>query len=496
MRTFLAGIFIMLLVLSVLAYSLLPREADDGRTPLVWTTDPNPQRQPQVEWFNKLYPDCKLRIDPDNTDSMKVIVQSCAGMGPDIVGRVYEGVIQSYHENGILMDLTDYADTMGFGLDTLPENIRPLVSLKVLMDDGTIQDRQFTYPCNVSHQFIMYNKNVFDDAGIPYPPQDLTWEQYLDIAAKLTVMEEGRDVPRVFGAAGAIIDTIIFAHGAEYLNTMGTRCTMDSPEFVNAMVFYHDLFYKSGAEPTPLQKAGVSSQGGWAGGYNNWFGEGKIGMLWGERWKLISFRRFITEQRKARDKWLTDNPGADPADAPKILRLGACQIPRFKDSERYTVVGARGAGINVAEPNREKALNFLQYLASEQYSRLINEGSDSKPPNRKYHSLELFVNPEWPGEEEVHAISLRAIQYGRARRRSMLVNTATINAEFWQIKSKIEASPDLTREMIAEELKRAAARLNLIIARNIKRNPKVRAMYDALLASGAEPIVDNLEEVR
>lgn len=496
MRTFLAGIFLLLLLLSLLAWWLIPKEASDGRTPLVWTTDPNPQRQPQVEWFNKLYPDCRLRIDPDNSDSMKVVVQSCAGMGPDIIGRIYQGSLQIYHEAGILMDLTDHADAMGFGLETLSESVRELVTLPVLMDDGSIQRRMFAYPCNASEQFILYNKNVFDKAGVPYPPEDLTWELYLDLARKLTVMDKNRGIPEIFGTAGVNMDSLIFSHGAEFINEHGTRCTMDSPEFVDAMVFYHRLFYEAGAEPTPLQKAGVSSQGGWGGGYNNWFGEGKVGMYWGARWMLISFRRFIAEQTKARDAWLAANPGADSADAPQVLRLGACQAPRFRDGVRRTRTGARCAGINAASPNRQKALNFMQYLAGEKYSQLINEGADSNPGNVKYHSLEQFVNPEWPGEDDVHAVALRATPFGQVRRQSMLVNGAIIDSEFGQVRSKIEASPALTREMIAGELRRATARVNLIIARNIKRNPKVRTMYDALLANGAAPIVHNLAEVQ
>ncbi len=308
-------------------------------------------------------------------------------------------------------------------------------------------------------------------------------------------MDDKRGVPKVFGAAGTLTDVVIYSHGAEFLNEHGTRCIMDSEEFVDALVFYHKLFYEYGAEPTPLQKAGVSSQGGWGSGYNNWFGEGKIGMIWGERWKLISFRRFITEQKKARQKWLEDNPGADPSGGPQILRMGGCQVPRFRDGVRYTSVGSRGAAVNAAGPNRDKAIQFLQYLASEKYSRLINEGSDSKPGNVKYHSLDQFVNPDWPGEEEVHAASLRAVQYGRARRRSMLINSAVLNAEFNQLRSKLEATPDMTREMIADELQRSAHRANLVIARNIKRNPRIREMYDALLANGAEPISLNLEEV-
>lgn len=496
MRGFLVGVVALLALMTLAACWLIPRETDDSRTPLVWTTDPNPQREPQVEWFNRLYPDFKLRIDPDNSDSMKVVVQSSAGMGPDIIGHIGPWNIQTYQGAGILMDLTDYADAMGFGLETLAPSVRELVTLPVLMDDGSIRKRMFAYPCNTSQMFIFYNKNIFDTAGEPYPPEDLTWEQYLDIARKLTVMDEALGVPDVFGAAGVHIDTLIYSHGADYLNEHGTRCTLDSPAFIDAMVFYHRLFYELGAEPTPLQKAGVSSQGGWAGGYNNWFGEGKIGMYWGARWVLISFRRFIAEQTRAREAWLAGNPGADPAAAPAILRMGACQVPRFADGVRRSCTGARCAGINDAGPNREQALKFMQYLAGETYSQLINQGSDSNPGNVKYHSLELFINPEWPGEEEVHATALRAVQFGQGRRSSMLVDYAVIGSEFGQVRSNIESSPGLTRAMIADELRRAADRVNLVMARNIKRNPKVRAMYDALLALGAEPIIYDLEEVR
>jgi ABC-type glycerol-3-phosphate transport system substrate-binding protein len=496
MKTFLLGILMLLVVMGVVSQLLVPEPPGDGKVQLAWTTDPNPQRDPQVEWFNKLYPDCNLRIDPDNSDSMKVIVQSCAGMGPDIIGQVGWWSIQNYHEAGILMDLTEHADRMGFGLDTLAESVRPLTTLKVLNDQGRIEDRMFAYPCNVFHTYIIYNKNIFDQRGVPYPPEDLTWTQYMELARQLTVRDEARGLPIVFGAAGVKVDAIIFQRGAEYLNEEGTRCTMDSPAFIDAMVFYHRLFYELDIEPTPLQKAGVSSQGGWGGGYNNWFGEGKIGMYWGSRWMLISFRRFISEQNKVREAWIEAHPDGDPADAPAVLRMGACQIPRFKDGVRYTATGARCAAINVASPHREKALNFLQYLAGEKYSGLINEGADSKPGNIAYNAVDQFLNPEWPGEDEVHRASLRAIPFGRARRRSMLVNIASVNAEFSQVKSRLEATPDMTRAMIATELERAADRVNLVIARNIKRNPGVRAIYDALLANGAEPVVYDLGEVR
>ena len=59
-----------------------------GKTRLVWVSDPNPMRVSQIDMFNELNPDLALKLDPDNSGTMKVIVQSSAGMGPDLIGQV------------------------------------------------------------------------------------------------------------------------------------------------------------------------------------------------------------------------------------------------------------------------------------------------------------------------------------------------------------------------------------------------------------------------
>ena len=55
------------------------------------------------------------------------------------------------------------------------------------------------------------------------------------------------------------------------------------------------------------------------------------------------------------------------------------------------------------------------------------------------------------------------------------------------------ATPGMTRDEIAEELKNAALEINTAIARNISRNSKLLKLYSNMLKEGAEPVSVKLE---
>lgn len=469
MKTFLLFVIGVLAVLSIVAMALIPDPAPGDRTPLVWVTDPNPQRDPQVDSFNSLNPDCALRVDPDNSGVMKTIVQCSAGMGPDLIGHCHDSSIATYRDAGILLDVTDQAKTMGFGPDTLPEAARDLIMLR---DPETLELRQYTYPANIYNTIIIYNKDLFDARGMSYPSHDLTWDEYIEMAKGLAeyVGDEKR-VPAVFGGAGAALQYVLWSYEADYLTPQGTRCLLGTDAALDAAVFYHDLFFKHEVEPTPTQRAGVSSQGGWGGGsYWSWFGEGKIAMFFGSRWMLIQLRRHFKEQME---------DGRTPP------RMGACPVPRLRDGKRYSHCGARGIGINAMSPNRDKALKFLQFLAGETYCLLINEGADAMPGNRNFISIEQFRHPDWPDEEEVHQATIDSLPFARTVVRSLFIENASVDRAARQVQDTLIANPDLTREDIAAVLRRASTKVDEEIARNINHNAHLRRAYDKMVAQGA-----------
>ena len=278
------------------------------------------------------------------------------------------------------------------------------------------------------------------------------------------------------------------------MNKDGTRSLLDSKATLDAAVFMHNLYYKYKIMPTPLQKAGMASQGGWGGGNFNYLAEGRLAMIPTARWSMIQFRRLIRNQKVARAKFLKEYPDRKD-EAPEVLDLGACLLPRFKGQKRYVPFGARCTGVNVDAKNPEGALAFMQFLASSEYANLINQGADSKPGPAKYCTPELMKNPLYPGEKEVNEMSLASIPYGRTIPRSPFISITKINRIFGKAAGKIITIKDLSREDMAVMLKRAAMQIDKVIARNIKRNPYLQKFYNKLLEQGAEPIKLNLDEV-
>ncbi|MBN1511736.1 MAG: extracellular solute-binding protein [Phycisphaerae bacterium] len=488
MKQVLISVILLLGTATAVTIALIPAASTDNRVPLVWATDPNPQRDPQVAWFNKLYPDCHLRIDPDNAGVMKVVVQSSSGMGPDLIGHVTDNSIDTYVTAGILWDLTDYAEKMGFGVETLPEGVRPLVQY---WNPQTFERRQYTYPANMTDKIIFYNKDIFDQQGVPYPPKDLTWTRYIELGRRLTryASDQAR-VPEIFGSAGADFHVILWGLGGAQFNEAGTRCLLGEPPAVEAARFLHDLYFKHKVEPSPVQQASVAGQGGWgSSAFFSWFADGRLAMFFAERWMLIQIRRYFSELKTARAEWEAAHPG-EPYTGPQPPRMGAVFIPRFENGTRYSPLRARGIGINALSPHREDALKFLQYLAGPKYSELINLGADAMPGNEEYISPEQFYHPDWPGEKEIHDVSIESLRFGRVLRRSPFITPSRVARLIRQVTDQIESTPDMTPDALERLMRQCAARINREMAQNIGRETQLAAFYDHLLKGGAEPLAE------
>ncbi|MBN2641743.1 MAG: extracellular solute-binding protein [Victivallales bacterium] len=488
MRGTIGIILLLLLIMSTAAVLLSPKVSKDGKIPLVWVSASVPDREEQVRVFNELHPEYRLSIDPGNTGITKIIVQCSANMGGDIIDFVSESNIQTFTEAGILMDLTPHADKMGFGLDTLADSVKPLVLAKELDENGNIVERQITYPLNVFHTYIIYNKNIFDQYGIPYPPEDLTWDEYIELAKKLTIMDEDSRVPRIFGAMGADYNTILWGMGGRVMNDDGTRCELDSDVAVKAMVFYHDLHFKNKVEPLPLVRSGITSaQGGNASDYNL-LGNGQLAMAWGARWYLMMLRPYVRQQRELKERWMKENPGKKYT-GPEPIRFGACMVPRFKGAPRFTRTGGRTAGINSKSQHRLEALEFLRYAAGKEYNMSMCEIADCKPPNKAYYKPELLYSKEFPEEKEVHDMCLKTIPYGRVTPRSPFVNNSVIDRIMNKTLQAVKIGENLTEEDIRVLCKSTADQINAEIKRNIERNPQLKKFYDKVVEQGGEPML-------
>jgi len=116
-----------------------------------------------------------------------------------------------------------------------------------LVDQCRYQGRLYSLPRYTSVYVLFYNKDLFDAAGLDYPDDKWTWDDYLAAARKLTV-QSADPARRRFGCVidfwGARIYPWVWASGGEILDKTSTRCLLDMPESQQALQFLVDLRHK------------------------------------------------------------------------------------------------------------------------------------------------------------------------------------------------------------------------------------------------------------
>ena len=75
-------------------------------------------------------------------------------------------------------DVTALAKEHGFSMD---DKVWPAVRGNISYDG-----KQYSYPANCGVDILIYNKAIFDEMGVPYPQQDMTWEETFALAQRVT----------------------------------------------------------------------------------------------------------------------------------------------------------------------------------------------------------------------------------------------------------------------------------------------------------------------
>ena len=134
-----------------------------------------------------------LEIYNNNVAANILKTQIAAGNAPDLIGPVGVEGLNLFRDQ--LLDLQPLIDKTGYKVDGVDPK---LVDFFKLGEGGATIGVPFaTYP-----SFLYYNKDLFDEAGLPYPPtkvgdkyQGKDWDMAAvrDLAMKLTVDKAGND---------------------------------------------------------------------------------------------------------------------------------------------------------------------------------------------------------------------------------------------------------------------------------------------------------------
>lgn len=463
---FLIIIFAVLGALSGLAYIWTPKQDFGGKIPIVWVSDNNPVRAAQIEAFNRENPDLHLYLDYNNSGAQKVVLQCSSGVGPDLFdyGDFDQ---QSYVEAGILWDVTEAADKMGFSVrkQGWPGGL----------DAGLCFGRQYGYYCNIGANILIYNKNVFDYFGVPYPKEQMTWEEFLTLTEKVTSPAATPTNKRIYALTDANWKYVFESHRGEYFTEEG-MLNLRTPELRNGLQWHKDMLFKFKVMPTSLDMKQMSGQGGWGTGSLNQFASGRFAMMFNGDWTLIAFTRAYLHQLELQKKGEIPTDASEPFNKP--LRLGATLVPHVAGMQPWYKVGSRMSGINVQSPRREQALRVLKYFAGPTYSELINEGMDWLPGNPEYADLGLKEGPPELSRMEMHDMTKKAVSYGYVPRSSPFLLMTDLNRVLASQVSRMESNSGIPVE---ELISSAEEELKVLMRRNIDRSPELKKLYDERL---------------
>ncbi len=102
-----------------------------------------------------------------------------------------------------------------------------------------LDNKLYAFPTAWGAEALAYNKTLFDKAGIPYPDDKWTWDDFVKAAQKLTVRQDGRVMQ--YGTTLPPDHIVLVSHGAKRFNDNLTRCVVNSPESKKGFQFLVDL---------------------------------------------------------------------------------------------------------------------------------------------------------------------------------------------------------------------------------------------------------------
>jgi multiple sugar transport system substrate-binding protein len=293
--------------------------------------------------------------------------------------------------------------------------------------------------------YMFYIKKLFRQAGVPYPKEGWTWDDYIAAAKKLTIYKvvNGR---KVAIQKGMYIDSMpcifIWKYGGRFFSPDGKTCLMDSKECKQGFRFWYDLRMKYHVLPTGEETGSMASMGGYGGAFLL-FAQSKAAMVITGRYLIPQFR------------------------VQKGLEWDVAPYPRGK----YTVAPflSKCYVIPKSCKHKDAAIRFLCHILGREDQKLISDNADGLPARNSPQIVKDFLyNPKYPNETK-NQLFIDELKFGRDIEWSPYISGADQGAitnseldKMWLEQQTPEATCDNIAKKINEVIRRNLANPNFL----------------------------------
>ncbi|MBI3970455.1 MAG: sugar ABC transporter substrate-binding protein [Chloroflexi bacterium] len=215
------------------------------------------QYQLNADEFMKQQPHIKVEwVNGGNVDGNleKFLTMAAGGTPPNIVQVHYSNCVD-LASRGTLASLDSFMAR---------DRVRKEDYVPGLIDEFAWKKVQYGLPKDNALRVMFYNLDLFDKAGVKYPAENWTWDDFLEIAKKLTNRTLASGTP-TFGVADFFLNindspsyTTTRCFDGEWFNPTWTASTIDMAPTVEAIQFTADWRnrYKISPAPGEIQGGG------------------------------------------------------------------------------------------------------------------------------------------------------------------------------------------------------------------------------------------------
>ncbi len=262
------------------------------------TYEADPFLEPVFKRFHELHPNVSVEhVDGGGYDNFLIKLQTgiVSGEAPDS-WFAEPGMMADFLVAGSLLDLMPYIER---------DNVDLGIYYQDIVDSMRYKGGLYALPMGWVDIVMVYNKDLFDKAGVPYPTDDWTWNpsdggDFLDLAQRLTLDKNGKhptdpgfDPDNIEQYGFALnnwwwTESWIYSNGGKYMDKdlFPDKCLLGEKKAVEAMQFVADLLLKYHVMPSPDFLGAFAGEGSIQAFYT-----GNIAMTMIGTWHLADFQK-------------------------------------------------------------------------------------------------------------------------------------------------------------------------------------------------------------
>lgn len=335
--------------------------------------------QTLVDAFHAEHPEIRVEIThiPSASDYRKRLATDFAAGTPADITLMNYRRYAAFAANNLLEPIGPYLKASRI---IQPEDFYPM-SIQAFTWRGEIM----CLPQNISSLVVYYNQDLFDAAGVPYPPDHWTWDDFVNTAKALTrdLDGDGRIDQYGLGTEASLyrLSAFVWQNGGPLVDNeeAPNRLTLTRPPSLEALQWFVDLRQVHGVVPDRVEEAAMDSESRFIAGTTAMF--------------LNSRRGVPTYREITAFTW-------DVAPLP----VGKVEAG---------ILHSDGYCLSATTRNKEAAWTFIEFANSPTGQRLVAQSGRTVPSLISVADSDAFLDPgKLPARSRVWldtAVTLRAV---------------------------------------------------------------------------------------